>query len=174
MPHAQAFAQEEPAMLPIRTILHPTDFSKQAEFAFQLACSLARDYGAELYVVHVVTPPIVVYGEGVLPVAPENYQAELREKLNRLHATDSRVRVLHRLVEGEPVDEILRVAKETGCDLIVMGTHGRRGLGRVIMGSVAEKVVRTAPCPVVTVRESSALAEQASPVERERAAVTAD
>jgi nucleotide-binding universal stress UspA family protein len=160
-------------MLPIRTILHPTDFSKQAEFAFQLACSLARDYGAELYIVHVVTPPVVVYGEGVLPVAPENYQAELREKLNRLHATDPKVRVLHRLVEGEPVDEILHMAKETGCDLIVMGTHGRRGLGRVLMGSVAEKIVRTAPCPVVTVREPSALAERASSAERENVAVTA-
>ena len=156
-------------MLPIHTILHPTDFSKQSEFAFQLACSLARDYGAQLYVVHVVTPPVVVYGEGVLPVEPEAYQAELREKLNRLHAVEPEVRVLHRLVEGQPVDEILRLAKEIGCDLIVMGTHGRTGFGRMLMGSVAEKVVRTAPCPVVTVRQPSSLAERAASVPREHA-----
>jgi nucleotide-binding universal stress UspA family protein len=156
-------------MLPIHTILHPTDFSKQSEFAFELACSLARDYGAELYVVHVVTPPVVVYGEGVLPVEPESYQAELREKLNRLRSGEPEVRVLHRLVEGQPVDEILRLAKEIGCDLIVMGTHGRTGFGRVLMGSVAEKVVRTAPCPVVTVRQPSPLAERASAAPREHA-----
>ena len=156
-------------MLPIKTILHPTDFSKQSEFAFQLACSLARDYGAELFVAHVVTPPVVVYGEGVLPVEPQAYQAELREKLNRLHAEDPEVRVLHRLVEGQPVDEILHLAKEIDCDLIVMGTHGRTGLGRVLMGSVAEKIVRSAPCPVVTVREPSPVAEQARFPKRENA-----
>jgi nucleotide-binding universal stress UspA family protein len=156
-------------MLPIHTILHPTDFSKQSEFAFELASSLARDYGAELYVVHVVTPPVVVYGEGVLPVEPQSYQAELREKLNRLRSGEPEVRVLHRLVEGQPVDEILRLAKEIGCDLIVMGTHGRTGFGRVLMGSVAEKIVRTAPCPVVTVRQPSSLAERASSTPRERA-----
>jgi len=159
-------------MLPIHTILHPTDFSKQSEFAFQLACALARDYEAELFVVHVVTPPVVIYGEGVLPVEPEAYQEELREKLNRLHAEEPGVRVVHRLVEGQPVDEILHLAREIGCDLIVMGTHGRTGLGRVLMGSVAEKVVRMAPCPVVTVREPSTLAERV-PAAARATAVTA-
>ncbi len=154
-------------MLPIHTILHPTDFSKESEFAFQLACSLARDYGADLYVLHVVTPAVVIYGEGVLPVAPENYTEELREKLNRLHAPDDSVHVLHRLVEGQPVDEILHLAKEIGCDLIIMGTHGRSGLGRMLMGSVAEKMVRTAPCPVVTVRAPAAIAERATAKKRE-------
>lgn len=103
----------------------------------------------------------------MLPVAPENYQAELREKLRRLNAGEIGVRVRHRLVEGQPVDEILRLAKETGCDLIVMGTHGRTGLGRMLMGSVAEKVVRTASCPVVTVREPSPVAERGPAPERE-------
>jgi nucleotide-binding universal stress UspA family protein len=132
--------------------LHPTDFSKQSEFAFQLACSLARDYGAELHIVHVITPPIVAYGEGVLPVAPENLEEELRQNLNQLRPDDATVRVVHHLWEGEPVDQILHLAKESGCDLIVMGTHGRTGLGRVLMGSVAEGVVRRAPCPVLTIK----------------------
>jgi nucleotide-binding universal stress UspA family protein len=139
-------------MSPIHTILHPTDFSKPSEFAFQLACSLSRDYGAELHIVHVMTPPIVAYGEGVLPVAPENLAEELRQKLSRLHDKDANVRVVHHLREGQPVDQILHLAKETRCDLIVMGTHGRTGLGRVLMGSVAEGVVRKAPCPVLTIK----------------------
>jgi nucleotide-binding universal stress UspA family protein len=139
-------------MLPIHTILHPTDFSQQSAFAFQVACSVARDYGAKLHIVHVMVPPLVVYGEGVLPVAAESLQEELRQKLDRLHGKDANVRVLHHLEEGQPVDQILHVAKETGCDLIVMGTHGRTGLGRVLMGSVAEGVIRKAPCPVLTIK----------------------
>jgi nucleotide-binding universal stress UspA family protein len=139
-------------MLQIRTILHPTDFSKQSEFAFRMACSLAKDYGAEMHVLHVMPPPHVGYIEGPMPIAPESLEDELRQKLNRLHAEDNTVRVLHRLVEGEPVDEILHMAKQTGCDLIVMGTHGRTGVGRVLLGSVAEGVVRKAPCPVLTIK----------------------
>ena len=139
-------------MTHIRTILHPTDFSKQSEFAFQLACSLSRDYGAELYVLHVMPLPVVAYMEGPLPIASEALQEELRQKLDRLHAENGKFRVLHRLVEGEPVNEILHMATETSCDLIVMGTHGRTGVGRIMMGSVAEGVSRKAPCPVLTVK----------------------
>ena len=139
-------------MTHIRTILHPTDFSKQSEFAFQLACSLARDYGADLYVLHVMPLPVVAYIEGPLPIASEALQEELRQKLDRLHAENGKFRVLHRLVEGEPVNEIMHMAAETGCDLIVMGTHGRTGVGRILMGSVAEGVSRKAPCPVLTVK----------------------
>ena len=139
-------------MTHIRTILHPTDFSKQSEFAFQLACSLARDYGADLYVLHVMPLPVVAYIEGPLPIASEALQEELRQKLDRLHAENGKVRVLHRLVEGEPVNEILNMALETSSDLIIIGTHGRTGVGRMLMGSVAEGVSRKAPCPVLTVK----------------------
>jgi len=139
-------------MTHIRTILHPTDFSKQSEFAFQLACSLARDYEADLYVINVMPQPVVAFIEGPLPVASEELQDELRQKLNRLHDESGKVRVLHRLVEGEPVNEILHMAIETSCDLIVMGTHGRTGVGRMLMGSVAEGVTRKSPCPVLTVK----------------------
>ena len=76
----------------------------------------------------------------------------LRAELSRLQPRDPKVRVEHLLQAGEPVEEILRVAREGPCDLIVMGTHGRTGLSRLLMGSVAEAVVRTASCPVVTIK----------------------
>jgi nucleotide-binding universal stress UspA family protein len=144
--------KREGAVLPIHTVLHPTDFSERSEYAFRLACSLARDYSARLVVLHVVTPPVVIYGEGVVPPEPETFRLEAEEKLNQLEAPAAGVGLERRLTEGEPVAEILRQAREIGADLIVLGTHGRTGLGRLLMGSVAEQVVRQAPCPVLTVR----------------------
>jgi nucleotide-binding universal stress UspA family protein len=140
-------------MLPIRTILHPTDFSERSLHAFRLACALARDYQARLVVVHVGSPPVIVYGGGVVPPEPQRYEEELREKLHQLQADDPKVRVEHRLtIGGDPSAEILRVAQEVQSDVIIMGTHGWTGLGRLLMGSVAEQVVRKAPCPVLTLR----------------------
>jgi nucleotide-binding universal stress UspA family protein len=139
-------------MLAMRTILHPTDFSDYSDYAFRLACSLARDYGARLVVLHVAELPVMVGGEGVL-VLPRAIDLDpLREQLEQIRPEDPRVQVERQIVEGDAASEILRVAKETRCDLIVMGTHGRRGLRRLVMGSVAEKVVRLAPCPVLTVK----------------------
>jgi nucleotide-binding universal stress UspA family protein len=83
---------------------------------------------------------------------PDVDKEPLRVKLQQLLPRDSKVRVKHRLAEGDAATEILRLAKETQADVIVMGTHGRTGLVRVLMGSVAEQVVRKAPCPVVTVK----------------------
>ncbi len=131
-------------MLPIQTILHPTDFSERSGYAFQLACSLARDRGARLIVLHVMPVPLVQ--EKFL------YREEMAGALNRLGAPDAQVRLERRLEEGDAATQILRVAEETGCDLIVLGTHGRTGLGRLLMGSVAEQVLRRASCPVLTVK----------------------
>jgi nucleotide-binding universal stress UspA family protein len=139
-------------MLPIHTFLHPTDFSDCSDSAFRLACALARDYGARLVVLHVAELPAVVSGDGMLmiqyPIDPE----PLREQLQQLQPGDPKVPVEHRLVEGYPAEQILRVAAQTNCDLILMGTHGRTALNRLLMGSVAEQVVRKAPCPVLTVK----------------------
>jgi nucleotide-binding universal stress UspA family protein len=136
-------------MLPVRTILHPTDFSPNSQYALHVAAALARDYDAELIVMHVHAIPVALYGEaGVAPV-PDTRASEAAE----LESIDiPGVRVTHVMTEGEPVGEILRVADERHADLIVMGTHGRRGLTRLVMGSVAELVVRRATCPVLTVR----------------------
>ncbi len=139
-------------MLPVRTVLHPTDFSDSSAAAFRLACSLARDYGARLIVLHVAQPPVVAFGEGVIPPNPAEVEDQLRERLQQMRAGNPKVRLEHHLVEGDAAAEILRAAGEFQCDVIVMGTHGRTGLGRLLMGSVAEQVLRKAPCPVLTVK----------------------
>ncbi len=139
-------------MLPIHTVLHPTDFSDRSEFAFQMACSLARDYGARLLIVHVVEPAVPIYGNGLVVAPVRTFEEPLQARLEQLRPPDARIRVEHRLLEGDAAREILAFAEKAGCDFIVMGTHGRSGLGRVLMGSVAEQVVRRASCPVLTVR----------------------
>jgi nucleotide-binding universal stress UspA family protein len=139
-------------MLPIRIILHPSDFSSCSDNAFELASSLARDYGARVVVLHVATPTTVAYGEGVLPAEPEWYLDKRRERLQQLVGQKPKLAMEQRLVQGDAATEILRVAEDVGCDLIVMGTHGRTGLGRLVMGSVAEQVVRKARCPVLTIK----------------------
>ena len=144
-------------MLPIHTILHPTDFSERSAHALNLACALARDYGAHLIVLHVAMPPTVVYGEGIIPSEPDAVFHEERQHLERLLIPDAGLRIERRFEEGDPAGGILRVAREVVADLIVMGTHGRTGLGRLLMGSVAEQVVRRASCPVLTVRMPFAL-----------------
>jgi nucleotide-binding universal stress UspA family protein len=139
-------------MLAIKQILHPTDFSERSELAFRLACSLARDYGARLLLLHVAEAPTAVYGEGIILPPPEESWSAAREKLYQLRPKHAGVMVEHMLVEGIAAVEILRVARESKVDAIVMGTHGRTGFSRALMGSVSEQVLRTAPCPVVTVR----------------------
>jgi nucleotide-binding universal stress UspA family protein len=150
-------------MRTIQTILHPTDFSESAEQAFHLACSLARDHNARLIVVHVMpTPTTTLGGTPAPPPIPEEYGwEELAQKLRAVQAPPPAIPVDHMLEEGDPVSTILQSAERAGCDLIVMGTHGRRGLGRLLMGSVAEEVMRKAPCPVLTVKSPVAVAAKA-------------
>jgi nucleotide-binding universal stress UspA family protein len=139
-------------MLRLRTILHPTDFSERSGYAFQLACALAWDHGARLVVSHVQLPPVV--SRELVPMAPEPFAVwrALEEQLSKLRPPDPDVSVEHLLTEGDPAAEIVHLAQEIHCDLIVMGTQGRTGLDRLLMGSVAEAVLRKAPCPVLTVR----------------------
>jgi nucleotide-binding universal stress UspA family protein len=139
-------------MLAVRTILHPTDFSERSQYAFGLACALARDYGARLIVLHVVEVPTVIYGEGVVPPNPEEVRRAAQEELEQLQVPHANVRPERRLEQGDTVPEILRVAQAVHADLIVLGTHGRTGLARLLMGSVAEQVMRQAACPVLTVK----------------------
>jgi nucleotide-binding universal stress UspA family protein len=139
-------------MLPLGTILHPTDFSKNAEFAFRVACALARDYNARLILLHVIPPPMVIYAGGPIPAETWPNTEEAQEKLRHLEGRAHKIRVESQVLEGDPVDMILRAAEETGSDVIVMGTHGRTGLGRLLLGSVAESVIRKAPCPVLSAK----------------------
>jgi len=140
-------------MLPIRMILHPTDFSEHANYAFQMACALARDYRAEIAVLHVYPTPVApAMGGGLFPVPLDVPREELLAKLNEIKPFDPTIPVERAFVEGDPAFEIVRAGEKFAADLIVMGTHGRGGLSRLIMGSVAENVSRKATCPVLTVR----------------------
>jgi nucleotide-binding universal stress UspA family protein len=141
-------------MLRIRAILLPADFSECSQRAFHLARALARDYQARLVVVYVATtPPFVQPAELQRALSgPSGYGAELQARLRQDYAVDARTNIEYHVCDGEPVSEVVRAAGDLGCDLIVMGTHGRTGLGRALMGSVAEEVLRRAPCPVMTVK----------------------
>lgn len=139
-------------MLPIRTILFPTDYSDQSHYAFQVASALARDYAAKLVVLHVAEPFLPIVTDGGMMIPPTVDVQALREQLRHIRPDDPKVECQHRLAEGDAALEILRTAAEMKCDLIVIGTHGRTGLGRLLLGSVAEHVLRKACCPVLTVK----------------------
>ena len=141
-------------MKSITTILHPTDFSDPAQGSFQLACALASDMKARLIAFHVV-PPIAAYMDDLIDFTSPDQELKAWEKLRGLQQTAEEGYGLDidiDLSEGEPAAEILKVARDRHCDLIVMGTHGRTGLRHLLMGSIAEKVVRKADCPVLTAR----------------------
>jgi universal stress protein A len=150
LPHAAG----DSTVWSIRTILCATDLSDSSWRVLDLAAALARDQGARLVVLHVpVPPPFVRPGElAKILRQPGGYRRELEEQLHRFRPPGLGGRIDYRLEEGDPAVEILRAAEDAGCDLIVMGTHGRTGLDHLLMGSVAEKVVRRACCPVLTVR----------------------
>ena len=143
-------------MLP-KHILVPTDLSEGAEQALDYACELARTLDAELHLLNVVGIPAlgvpelgVALASTVIDQLVVENQTALQE-LARTRCATSRVGQIL-IKAGDPRDTINQTARELGVDLIVMGTHGRRGITRALLGSVAETVVRTAPCAVLTVR----------------------
>jgi universal stress protein A len=139
-------------MLAIKTILHPTDFSDNSLYAFRVACSLARDYGARVIVAHVMSAQLYNSPElGPVLLDPIMIQEEMQDKLRALRRSDS-VAVEHRVCLGDVAAEIVALAQDKKCDLIVMGTHGRSALSRVLIGSITEAVLHGAPCPVLTLK----------------------
>ena len=139
-----------------KSILFPTDFSENSEIALLHASSLARDSGAKILIVHVHDPSMKIADTGFAgyPLAEnEDTQRELQTMLETVTPPYPAVPYSHRLVHGIPAEEIVRLAKMENTDIIVMGSHGRRGVSRLLMGSVAEAVVRRAPCPVLTVKQ---------------------
>jgi nucleotide-binding universal stress UspA family protein len=148
-------------MLQLQKILFPTDFSKCAEQALAHAVFLAEKYGAEIHVLHVIT----IFEDQ--PSVVSNEIAETKEMVRKLE--DIAEKQLNKIVDSHSADDIkittevkrslsaapaiLEYASENKIDLIVMGTHGRRGLGHLLLGSAAEEVIRLSPCPVFTIRE---------------------
>lgn len=136
-------------------ILYPTDFSTTGRTALEMATSLARDRGATLVIIHVEEPPMA-YGGGELYYGVEEPdRAELERMLQEVKPADPAVKCEYRLVIGSPATAIVEMAERENADMIVMATHGRTGLTRLLMGSVAEEVVRKAQCPVLTVKPAA-------------------
>jgi nucleotide-binding universal stress UspA family protein len=153
-------------MLHFQTILQPTDFSPYSDLALQIAGSLARDYHARLVILHVGRPPVRSLESPVAaaPLPGEWHREELEQQLRQQTVPNLEPAPEYLLTFADaPGDEILRVAEELRCDLIVLGTHGRTGLGRLLLGSVAEQVVRRAHCPVLTIRHLPPAGDSAGP-----------
>jgi nucleotide-binding universal stress UspA family protein len=146
----------------ITRILVPTDFSATADAALDYAFGLAAKFGASVQLLHVVDDPFVFEGmsaEAYISEAPRLRAAMLddaRERLRHRVARGGAVAVETEVLFGHGARTIAEYAAERGVDLIVMGTHGRTGFAHLMVGSVAERVVRTAPCPVLTVRHPEA------------------
>jgi len=141
-------------------ILHPTDFSDCAQQAEAAAVDLVGKLGGEIVLLQVLVET-VLYGEGILskPKVQAFYDAQRKwtEEALEARATSLRQRgtkASSRVKVGVPFEEIVKIAGEERVDMIVMGTHGRSGLDRLLLGSVAERVIRLAPCPVLTVRQA--------------------
>ena len=144
----------------IQKILLPHDFSEHCEPAVEYACDLAKKYKAQVTVLHVYQLPGMAFPEGYVVAGPETVQKMLSQVEAALQKAKAEVEakgvdaVEAKTAQGVPFSEIVRTAREEDFDLIVMGTHGRTGLKHALLGSVAEKVVRKAPCAVLTVRPS--------------------
>lgn len=143
-------------MITIQGVLVPVDFSKESILAAKFAVSLAEEYKTNLYVVHVLEPlhPSLRSYIGDFDEFQENLLAQVKGDLSRVipSAVKERVSVEEILEIGQPAHVIVDKAKELGVDVIVIATHGRTGVVHILLGSVAEKVIRHAPCPVFVVR----------------------
>ena len=152
-------------MATTRRIVHSTDYSPASRPAFRKAVELAKALHRELVLVHVLSPIIMPVFSGEMYVPPSTYddlertsRAAAQRHLQRLTVVAKRagIRVSSRLVEGAPVaEQIVRTARGLRAELLVLGTHGRTGVARAVLGSVASRVVATASCPVLTVRGQS-------------------
>ncbi|HWE35989.1 MAG TPA: universal stress protein [Isosphaeraceae bacterium] len=157
-------------MLTFQSVLVPVDFSERSRWAFEMARALASNTRTRLVVLHVIDEvhvaeqAVLLDESGLLTelpaAAPAHLQA-IEERLRELYPTSATVEVEYRLREGEPAEEAVRQAKGLGCDLIVVGSHGRTGLDRLLLGSVAEAVLRHAPCPVLVVKSPAGAAAPA-------------
>jgi nucleotide-binding universal stress UspA family protein len=136
-------------MINVKKILYPTDFSSYSNQAYFHAVALAENHKASLTILFVYSPRFGVPEKAGRGETDRNYW---QKQLEQIRPIDPTIPVQHVVLEGDPATEIVLHAKEAGIDLIVMGTHGRTGLERFLMGSVAEKVMRDASCSVLVVK----------------------
>ena len=139
-------------------ILIAIDFSENSEYAFEYALTLATQFQAELTILHVINEPVDLRGFYVPHISFEQLEKEIEEGAEKMMEKFCQTRMgdfsnyKTAIVTGIPYEEIIKKAEDTGSSLIVLGTHGRTGLDHLIFGSTAERVVRSASCPVLTIR----------------------
>ena len=145
--------------MPITRILVPTDFSPYADYAMRYAAALARALGAEVFILHVVPERDLHAMYDYPPGFPlEQILADQKRVAEQHFATMAGeeglgdIRLTPLVFFGKPAEEIVKVAQDFGIDLIVIASHGRTGIPRVLLGSVAERVLRHAPCPVLVIK----------------------
>lgn len=140
------------------TILFANDFSDGSDYAFEYALSLAKQYSAKLLIIHVINEPVDLRGFYVPHISFENLEKEITEGAEKMMARFCSEQLQgvdsfeSAVITGVPYEEIVKKADASGADLIIMGTHGRKGVDHLLFGSTAERVVRNATCPVMTVR----------------------
>ena len=145
-------------MKPFTKILTAVDFSENSECAFGYALTLATQFNAELTIIHVINEPVDLRGFYVPHISFEQLEKEIEESAAKMMETFCRSKLgtfsnyKTSIVTGIPYDEITAAATRIDASLIVLGTHGRTGFDRILFGSTAERVVRSASCPVLTVR----------------------
>ncbi|MFZ6017854.1 MAG: universal stress protein [Nitrospirota bacterium] len=142
----------------IKRILFPTDFSEGSAHALPYAVDMAKHYGARLYIIHVIYDIAKTTGWYVPHVSMDEVYKDMeqaaKKELDKCWFEEMRgfKDIERSVVTGVPYEEIIKFVNENKIDLIVMGTHGRKGIDRILFGSTATQVVRNAPCPVLTVR----------------------
>ncbi len=156
-------------MIALKSILVPTDLTECSQRAIEDARALAAQFGGSLHILHVVTEPVQILWAGYTPPGAfaediDQLEASAAARVEASLSPDEYAsgRVIVAAAWGDPSDEILRYAREHDIDLIVCGTHARRGVSHVVNGSVAERVARLAPCPVLTVHAADGKALHAA------------
>jgi len=145
-------------MKPFERILIAIDFSESSDYAFDYALTLARQFQSELTVMHVINEPVDLRGFYVPHISFEQLEKEIEEGAEKMMEKFCQEKMgdftnyTTALVTGIPYEEIIRKSEETHASLVVLGTHGRTGIDHLIFGSTAERVVRSAACPVLTIR----------------------
>ncbi len=144
-------------MKKLSRILHPTDFSEHSKLAFEYACLVASRFTSELHLLHIFPDPRSTTSPYMVDFLPVDFCYELRQQHERrleeiMPGTgDENICLVRTVMEGKPFVEIIKYSKAKDIEMIVMGTHGISGLQHLIIGSVAENVVRKADCPVMTI-----------------------
>jgi nucleotide-binding universal stress UspA family protein len=158
MPRTRFCGKERPIVIEVKKILFPTDFSEYSNHALKYAVALSERFKAKLVVLHVCEHPIAGTGIEAYHLAVPEYVVDLEQQERKaLDALTAELRERHLDVEpvfiiGKAYQEIVKAAKQREVDVITMATHGSKGISHFVFGSTAEKVVRLAPCPVLTVK----------------------